>query len=61
MLDSKEQVQQRMPIPLLRVKFGCPDDDDETDDDVPVATPNKSDPVDGNPEVPSSSTQSIAD
>ena len=67
MLDSKEQVQQRLPIPLSRVKFGSPDefddetDDEETDEDVPAATPSMSDLVDGDPEVPSSSTQSLAD
>ena len=62
MLDSEEQVQQCLPIPLPRVKFGSPDEsDDETDDDVPVTTPKLSDPVDGDPEVPSSSTQSLAD
>ena len=67
MLDSKEQVQQRMPIPLPRVNFGSPDksddetNDDEPDDDAPTATPSASDPVDDNPKVPSSSTQSLAD
>ena len=62
MLDSEEQVQQRLPIPLPRVKFGSPDEsDDETDDDVAAATPNASDLVEGDPEVPSSSTESLAD
>ena len=63
MLDSEDQVQQRLPIPLPRVKFGILDetDDEETDDDVPAATPSVSDPVDGDPEVLSSSTQSLAD
>ena len=62
MLDSEEQVQQRLPIPLPRVKFGSLDEsDDETNDDVPVATPSASDPMDSDPEVPSSSTQSLAD
>ena len=57
MLNSEEQVQQRLPIPLPRVKFGSPDEfDDETDDDVLATTPNASDP-----KVPSSSTQSLAD
>ena len=71
MMDSEEQVQQRLPIPLPRVKFGSLDefddeidydetDDDETDDDAPVATPSTSDPMDSDPEVPSSSTQSLA-
>ena len=62
MLDSEEQVQQRLPIPLPRVKFGSTDkSDDETNDDVPAATPSVSDPMDGDHEVPSSSTQSLAD
>ena len=62
MLDSEEQVQQRLPIPLARVKFRSPGkSDEETDDDVLVATPSASDPVDGNLEVPSSSAQSLAD
>ena len=62
MLDSEEQVQQSLPIPLPRVKFGSPDEFDyETDDDVLAATPNASDPVEGDPEVPSSSTKSLAD
>ena len=57
MLDSEEQVQQCLPIPLPRVKFGSSDEsDDETDDDVPEATPRASDPVDNDPEVPSNST-----
>ena len=62
MLDYEEQVQQRLPIPLPRVKFGSLDEfDDKTNDDVPTATPSASDPVDGDPEVLSSSTQSLAD
>ena len=60
MLDFEEQVQQRLPLPLPRAKFGSLDEsDDETDDDVPTATPSVSDPVDGDPEVRSSSTQSL--
>ena len=56
MLDSEEQVQQRLPIPLLKAKFGSSgDSDEETDDDAPAATPSA-----GDPEVPSSSTQSLA-
>ena len=62
MLDSEEQVQQGLPIPLLRVKFGSPDEfDDKTDDDVLMTTPSVRDLVDGNLEVPSSLTQSLAD
>ena len=61
MLDSEEQVQQRLPILLPRVKFGSPDEsDDKIDDDVPVARPSASDPMGGALEVPSSSTQSLA-
>ena len=55
-------MQQCLPIPLPRAKFRSPDElDDETDDDVPAATPSAGDPKDGDPEVPSSSTQSLAD
>ena len=62
MLDSEEQVQQRLPIPLPKVKFGSPGDlDEEIDDDAPIATTSAGDPEDGDPEVPSSSTQSLAD
>ena len=52
MLDSEQQVQQRLPIPLPKAKFGSPGDSyEETDDDAAAATPSASDP-----EVPSSST-----
>ena len=52
MLDSEEQVQQSLQIPLPRAKFGSPDEsDDEIDDDVPTATPSASDPVDGDIEA----------
>ena len=62
MLDSEEQVQQRLPIPLARVKFRSPGkSDEETDDDVLVATPSASDKVDDDPEVPYSSAQSLGD
>ena len=55
-------MQQRLPIPLPRMKFGSLDEsDEETDKDVPAATPSTSDPVDGDPKVPSNSTQSLAD
>ena len=57
MLDSKEQVQQRLPIPLPKARFGSPSDlDEETDEDVAVATPSAGDPEDNDLEVPSSST-----
>ena len=53
MLDSEEQVQQRLPIPLPKAKFGSPNEsDDEIDDDVPIATPNANDLVDGDTEAP---------
>ena len=62
MLNFEEQVQQRLPIPLPRVKFESPEKSgDETDDDVLAATPSKGDPVDDDPDVPSSSTQSLTD
>ena len=62
MLDSKEQVQQHLPIPLLRMKFGSPDElDEETDEDIPITTPSASDLVDDDSEVPSNLTQSLAD
>ena len=53
MLDFEEQVQQRLLIPLPKVKFGSLD---KTDDDVPATTPSASDLVDGDPEVPCSLT-----
>ena len=60
MLDSEEQVQERLPIPLPTAKFGSPgDSDEEANDDAVAATPSEGDPEDDNPEVPSSSTQSL--
>ena len=57
MLDYEEQVQQRLPIPLPKAKFGSPGElDEETDEDAAAATPSA-----GDPEVLSSSTQSLAD
>ena len=57
MLDFEEQVQQRLPIPLPKVKFGSPGDSDvETDEDASVATPSAGHLEGGDPEVPSSST-----
>ena len=62
MLDSHEQVQQRLPILLPKAKFEISGySDEETEEDAPDATPNASDLEDGNPEVPSSSTQSLGD
>ena len=55
-------MQQRLPIPLPKVKFGSSGDlDEEIDDDAAPATPSASDPKDDDPEVPSNSTQSLAD
>ena len=54
-------MQQRLPIPLSKVKFGSPgDSEEEADDDVTIVAPSEGDPEDGDPEVPSSSTQSLA-
>ena len=62
MLDFEEQVQQRLPIPLPKSKFGIHgDSDEETDKDVVAATPTMGDHEDDDPEVPFSSTQSLAD
>ena len=56
MLDSEEQVQQRLPIPLPKAKFWSPgNSEEESDDEATTVTP-----IEGNPEVPSSSTQSLA-
>ena len=47
---------------MPKAKFGSPSDsDEETNDDTLAAIPNAADPEDGDPEVPSSSTQSLAD
>ena len=49
-------MQQGLPIPLPKAKFrSLGDSDEETDDDAAAATPSV-----GDPEVPSSSTQSLA-
>ena len=62
MLDSEEQVQQRLPIPLPKAKFGSSGDSDkETYKDDAAATPCAGDPEDDNPKVSSSSTQFLAD
>ena len=61
MLDFEEHVQQRLPLPLPKAKFGSPSDSkEETDEDALAATPSTGDPEDGDPEVTSSSTQSLA-
>ena len=61
MLDSEEQMQQRLPIPLPKAKFGSPgDSDEEANDDAVATAPSEGDPKDGDLEVPSSSTQSLA-
>ena len=62
MLDSEEQLQQRLPIPLPRAKFrSLGNSNEETDEDTAVATPSPGDPKDGDPEVLSSLTQSLGD
>ena len=62
MLDAEEQVQQRLPIPLPKAKFGSPGDSyEETDEDAPAATQSARDPEDDDPEVPSNSIQSLED
>ena len=49
MLDSEEQVEQCLPIPLPKARFWSPcDSNEETDDDVAAATPSAGDPEDGN-------------
>ena len=56
-LDSEEQVQQRLPIPLPKVNFGSlGHSNEETDDDEVAATPSTGDPEDGGSKVLSSST-----
>ena len=62
MLDSEEQVQKLLPIPLTKVKFWSPgDSEEEAGDDSAAAAPSEGDLEDGDPEVPSSLTQSLAD
>ena len=62
MLDFEEQVQQRLPIPLPKVKFGSlGDSDEEIDEDVAATAPSVGDPEDSDPKVLSSSTQSLSD
>ena len=61
-LDSDEQVQQRLPIPLPKEKFeSLGDSEEEADDDVAAAAPSEGNPEDGDLEVPSNSTQSLSD
>ena len=62
MLDSEEQVQQRLPIPLPKVKFrSFAESAGEADDDAATAAPREGDSEDDDLEVPSSSTQPLAD
>ena len=62
MLDSEEQVQQRLPIPLPKEKFRSPgDSEEEADDDATTTAPSEGDPKDDDPKGPSSSTQSLED
>ena len=62
MLDSEEQVQQHLPVPLPKAKFGSPgDSDEETNEDAPAATPSAGNPEDGDHKGPSSSAPSLVD
>ena len=63
MLNSKEQVQQCLPIPLPKAKFKSPGNSDEkTYEDAPIATPSAGGPEDDDdPEVNSNLTQSLID
>ena len=55
-------MQQCLPIPLSKEKFGSSSDlDEETDEDASAAIPSVGDPKDDDPEVPFSSTQSLVD
>ena len=55
-------MQQRLPIPLPKAKFGSSrDSEEEANEDATAAAPSQGDLEDGDPEVPSSSTQSLAD
>ena len=55
-------MQQCLPIPLLKAKFESPRYlEEEDDEDAAAATLSEGDFEKGNPEVPSSSTQSLAD
>ena len=48
MLDSEEQVKQRLPVPMPKAKFrSSGDSDEDTADDVTEATPNAGNPEDG--------------
>ena len=55
-------MQQRLPIPLPKVKFGSlGDSKEEADEDAAAVAPSEGDYEDGDLEVPSSSTRSLAD
>ena len=61
MLDSKEQVQKRLPIPFPKAKFGFSAElKEEAGDDAATATPSEGESEGGDPKVPSSSTQPLA-
>ena len=54
-------MQQRLSIPLPKVKFERSIElEEEADDDVAVATPTEGESEDGDPEFPSSLTQPLA-
>ena len=53
-------MQQRLPIPLPKAKFeSSRDSKEEANEDATEATPSQGDYEDGDPEVPSNSTQSL--
>ena len=55
-------MQQRLHIPLPKAKFGSlGDSEEEADKDAAAVAPSEGDYEDGDLEVPSSSTQSLAD
>ena len=55
-------MQQRLPIPLPKAKFWSPIElEEEANDDVATAALSEGDFEDGDPEVPSSLTQSLVD
>ena len=62
MFDSKEQVQQCLPILLPKATFrSLGGSEKEVDKDASAVAPSEGDSEAGDPEVPSSSTQSLAD
>ena len=55
-------MQQRLPIPLPKVELrSLRGSEEEADEDAAVVALSEGDSEDGDPEVPSSSTQSLVD